>query len=65
VSNTQLVSALDLDQRSESLAAKSTLPVLVRRLILAPRPSPVANVARYRLGLGRTVVVIAPWAEGY
>jgi hypothetical protein len=35
VSNPELVTALDLDQWSESLAAKSTLPVLVRRLILA------------------------------
>jgi hypothetical protein len=35
MSNPELVTALDLDQWSESLAAKSTLPVLVRRLILA------------------------------
>ena len=35
MSNPELVTALDMDQWSESLAAKSTLPVLVRRLILA------------------------------
>jgi hypothetical protein len=64
VSNTQLVTTLDLDQRSESLAMKSTLPVLVRRPILAPCPSPVAGVGRYRMGLGRTVMVITPSADG-
>ena len=38
LANPELVTALDLDQWSESLAAKSTLPVLVRRLILATAP---------------------------
>ncbi len=35
VSNPELVTALDLDQWSDSLAAQTTLPILVRRLILA------------------------------
>jgi hypothetical protein len=35
VTNPELVTALDLDQWSSSLSARSTLPVLVRRLILA------------------------------
>jgi hypothetical protein len=35
VSNPELVAALDLDQWSEDLAAQTTLPMLVRRLILA------------------------------
>ena len=35
MSNPELVTALDLDQWSESMASKSMLPVLVRRLILA------------------------------
>ena len=33
--NPELVTALDLDQWSDSLAAQTTLPILVRRLILA------------------------------
>jgi hypothetical protein len=35
VSNPELVTAFDLDQWSGSMAAKPTLPILVRRLILA------------------------------
>ena len=35
MSNPELVTALDLDQWSDSLAAQTTLPILVRRLILA------------------------------
>jgi hypothetical protein len=35
VSNPELVTALNLDQWSDSLAAQTTLPILVRRLILA------------------------------
>ena len=35
VSNPELVTALDLDQWSDTLAAQTTLPILVRRLILA------------------------------
>jgi hypothetical protein len=51
VSNPELVTAYDLDQWSESLAAKSTLPVLVRRLILAT--APVTEVTmRGREGVG-------------
>jgi hypothetical protein len=38
VSNPELVTALDLDQWSDSLAAQTTLPILVRRLILATAP---------------------------
>ncbi len=38
VSNAELVTALDLDQWSDSLAAQTTLPILVRRLILATAP---------------------------
>jgi hypothetical protein len=35
VTNPELVTALDLDQWSDSLNAQSTLPVLIRRLVLA------------------------------
>ena len=38
MSNPELVTALDLDQWSESMASKPMLPVLVRRLILATAP---------------------------
>jgi hypothetical protein len=38
MSNPELVTALDLDQWSDSLAAQTTLPTLVRRLILATTP---------------------------
>jgi hypothetical protein len=38
VSNPELVTAFDLDQWSGSMAPKSMLPVLVRRLILATTP---------------------------
>jgi hypothetical protein len=38
VSNPELVSAVDLDQWSGTLAAQTTLPILVRRLILATTP---------------------------
>jgi hypothetical protein len=38
VTNPELVTALDLDQWSDSLSAQSTLPILIRRLILATAP---------------------------
>ena len=38
MSNPELVTPLDLDQWSDSLAAQTTLPILVRRLILATAP---------------------------
>jgi hypothetical protein len=38
VSNPELITAFDLDQWSGTLAAQTTLPVLVRRLILATAP---------------------------
>jgi hypothetical protein len=38
VSNPELITALDLDQWSDTLAAQTTLPILVRRLILATTP---------------------------
>ena len=37
-SNPELITALDLDQWSGTLAAQTTLPILVRRLILATTP---------------------------
>jgi hypothetical protein len=38
VSNPELITAADLDQWSGTLAAQTTLPILVRRLILATTP---------------------------
>jgi len=38
VSNPELITAVDLDQWSGTLAAQTTLPILVRRLILATAP---------------------------
>jgi hypothetical protein len=38
VSNPELITAVDLDQWSGTLAAQTTLPILVRRLILATTP---------------------------
>lgn len=55
VSNPELVTALDLDQWSESLAAKSTLPVLVGRLILA-----TASVTEITMR-GREGVTLPGW----
>jgi hypothetical protein len=39
VSNPELITAFDLDQWSDTLAAQTTLPILVRRLILATAPA--------------------------
>ena len=55
MSNPELVTALDLDQWSESMAAKSTLPVLVRRLILA-----TASVTEITMR-GREGVTLPGW----
>ena len=55
MSNPELVTALDLDQWSDSLAAKSTLPVLVRRLILA-----TAHVTEISMR-GREGVAVPGW----
>jgi hypothetical protein len=38
VSNPELINAVDLDQWSGTLAAQTTLPILVRRLVLATTP---------------------------
>jgi hypothetical protein len=38
VSNPELITAVDLDQWSGTLTAQTTLPILVRRLILATTP---------------------------
>lgn len=38
MSNPELITAVDLDQWSGTLAAQTTLPILVRRLILATTP---------------------------
>jgi hypothetical protein len=38
VSNPELITAFDLDQWSDTLAAQTTLPILVRKLILATAP---------------------------
>jgi hypothetical protein len=53
--NPELVTALDLDQWSESVPAKSTLPVLVRRLILA-----TAHVTEITMR-GREGVAVPGW----
>lgn len=52
MSNPELVTAPDLDQWSESLAAKSALPVLVRGLILATTSVSEITVRRTRDGEG-------------
>ena len=44
VSNPELVTALDLDQWSGNLAAPTTLPILVRRLILATASASVTEI---------------------
>jgi hypothetical protein len=44
VSNPELVTALDLDQWSGNLAAPTTLPMLVRRLILATASASVTEI---------------------
>ena len=38
MSNPELITAFDFDQWSGTLAAQTTLPILVRRLILATTP---------------------------
>ena len=52
VSNPELVTALDLDQWSGSMASKPMLPVLVRRLILA-----TASVTEITMRAGEGVML--------